>query len=238
MPGRGTPETGRLCLSPDIAHTKSSQLFETERIVALISIVWAILLLLVQWYIAWGGGRIEFSAPSGRAISGIIYNFTIAMLPSHKESISKHPMKFVIGLLMHIGVFISIVKVLILLISPGTAPIIPNFISILLGISVICGFYLFVRRIITVDLRSMSVPDDYISILLTIGLMIMAIAHETGQILSGAFLIYASIIYFYMPLGKLKHVLFFFIARAEYGGRLGYRGVYPVHNSVKERSGG
>lgn len=225
-------------MSPDFAHTKSSPLFEIERIITLIGIVWAILLLLIQWYIAWGGGRAEFSAPSGRAISGIIYNFTIAMLPSHKESISKHPVEFVIGLLMHIGVFISILKVFILLVSPATIPLIPSFISILLGISVMCGFYLFVRRMIAIDLRSMSAPDDYISILLTIGLMIMAIAHETGQISSDVFLIYASILFFYLPLGKLKHVLFFFIARAEYGGRLGYRGVYPAHNNVKERSGG
>jgi hypothetical protein len=42
-----------------------------------------------------------------------------------------------------------------------------------------------------------------------------------------AFLIYAGVLFLYFPLGKLRHAVFFFVARADYGRRLGYRGVYP-----------
>ena len=45
---------------------------------------------------------------------------------------------------------------------------------------------------------------------------------------SGALLLgYAALIFLYLPLGKLRHAVFFFVARGDYGWRLGHRGVYP-----------
>jgi len=194
----------------------------------------AFIALVVQFLLARGKGRVDHSQGVGKPLDGIIYNFTIAMLPSHKETIRNHPFKFAVGLMMHIGVFLSIIKVLLVLIIPDMPPISPIVSAIVLGISVICGFYLFMRRIITKDMRYMSTPDDYISVLLTIGLIISAIAHETGQITSGALLIYSTVLFFYLPLGKLRHALFFFVARADYGSRLGYRGVYSMKNGVSD----
>jgi hypothetical protein len=86
------------------------------------------------------------------------------------------------------------------------------------------------RRIISLNLRFMSSPDDYVSILLSLAFMLSAIAQESGLVNAEVFLIVAAIVFFYLPLGKLKHALFFFVARADYGARLGYRGTYPVRN--------
>lgn len=209
-------------------------MFETSRIVVFISIIWAITALIVQAIIARGRGRVDYSKRAGSVTQGIIYNFTWAMLPSHKETISKHPVKFTIGVLMHIGIFVTIAKVLLLLINPQIPPSGSFAIGFFLGLASVCALYLFLRRVFSRELHSMSSPDDYISILLTLGFMVMGIAHEFSIVSTGAFLIFAAVVFFYMPVGKLKHALFFFIARADYGARLGYRGIYPAKTGSRD----
>ncbi|MCP4229610.1 MAG: hypothetical protein GY771_05630 [bacterium] len=74
----------------------------------------------------------------------------------------------------------------------------------------------------------MSSPDDYLSVLVTIGFVAAGSLYEFGIISSAIFLIVSTAVFFYIPIGKLKHALFFFVARADYGARLGYRGTYPA----------
>ena len=206
----------------------------TERIIASIGIVWVIISIIVQWAQSRGTGRTDYSARSGDVIRGIIYNFTWAMLPSHKETVRLHPYKFVIGTLMHIGIFLALAKALMLIVWPQVLHYNPAVPVVILAIAILCGIYLFFRRVLSSDLRKMSAPEDYISVVVTLGFMIAAMAHESGLISPGAFLICAAIVFFYMPIGKLKHAWFFFIARADYGARLGYRGTYPARNGAGE----
>ena len=209
-------------------------MYISERIIVLASIVWAITTMLIQTATARGVGRKDYSVKAGSVIRGIIFNFTWAMLPGHKETMRLHPVKFTIGVLMHIGVFLAIAKVLLLLVSPQMTPFSPIAFGVILGVAALCGFYLFCRRIFSKELRSMSSPEDYLSILITIGFLFAAIAHEFSLMNTGLFLILAAIVFFYMPFGKLKHGWFFFIVRLEYGARLGYRGTYPAKSGAKE----
>jgi hypothetical protein len=38
---------------------------------------------------------------------------------------------------------------------------------------------------------------------------------------------FGALLFLYIPFGKLRHMVYFFVVRADYGFRLGYRGVYP-----------
>ena len=201
---------------------------KTEVLITIISLGWAFVLLMLQYLKAWGGGRKDFSAKSGNPKSAVIYNFTYAMLPKHKEVIRNHPIKFVVGITMHTGAFYSIFRTFVALLFPGNFFIYPYLLSVALCIPVLCGVYLFVRRILNKNLRSMSSFDDYFAILMTICITVFSILLEVGFVSELTFLIAASVLFFYMPLGKLKHVLFFFLARLNYGSRLGYRGIYPT----------
>jgi len=199
-----------------------------------VSILWAVSVLIVQWIFSRGRGRRDYSVKDGSVARGVIYNFTWAMMPQHKETIRNHPLKFTIGILMHIGVFIAIAKVLILLVFPQMRPLGPGILGVLLSISSLCGLYLFIRRVFSIELRSMSSPEDYLSILITISFILAASAHEFGLMSAEIFLLLSALVFFYLPVGKLKHALFFFIARTDYGIRLGYRGTYPAKSGVKE----
>ena len=203
-------------------------LFETERIIVFISIVWAVAALTVQAVRSRGRGRKEYAVRAGSVIQGIIYNFTWAMTPKHKETIRLHIFEFAIGVVMHIGIFLGFIRVIQLIISPQLVRFYPMFWNFILGLSFLCSFYLFARRIVSAELRKLSIPDDYISILLVFGFLFMDLLTEFRQVSISNFLIYASVLFLYVPLGKLRHALFFFLARAEYGGRMGYRGAYPT----------
>ena len=209
-------------------------MYAVERIVAAVSIIWAIAAMVLQTLAARGGGRRDYSAKAGNSLKGIIFNLTWAMLPGHKETISLHPIKFAIGVLMHIGVFLAIARVLLLLIFPRMPLPSPIAFGVILGIAALCGVYLLLRRIFSIELHAMSSPEDYLSILMTIGFLSAAILHGLNIMSTSVFLILAAILFFYMPLGKLKHGWFFFVARMDYGARLGYRGTYPAKSGVGE----
>lgn len=77
------------------------------------------------------------------------------------------------------------------------------------------------------ELRSLSNPDDYLS-------NILVTLFQAGTILTlylpevrASYFILASILFLYIPLGKLKHVIYFFAARYHLGFFYGWRGVWP-----------
>lgn len=76
-------------------------------------------------------------------------------------------------------------------------------------------------------MRALSTPDDYISPLITFGLLALAVVYTLGLIATPPFLIYGAAFLFYLPLGKLKHVLFCPASRIDLGRRLGRRGAFP-----------
>jgi hypothetical protein len=90
------------------------------------------------------------------------------------------------------------------------------------------GIYLFVRRIVSPVLRAMSAPDDFVAILAVCTLLVLAALSVFGIVGPAVLLGYAIPFLIYLPLGKLRHVIFFFVARADHGKRLGYRGTVPA----------
>lgn len=201
---------------------------DTARYIAFASIAWSALLLTAQLIVARGHGRRDFSVRAGSKLQGLIYNFTAGMMPAHKETVRKHPVKFLIGVVMHMGAFVGFAKTGMLLSAFSIEPLYPYVILPFLGIAFLCGVYLLVRRATTPYLRIMSVFDDYFSILATLCFIAFTMLHE-ANLIGGSFFLYSSAgLFLYLPLGKLKHALFFFVARANYGARLGYRGVYPA----------
>jgi hypothetical protein len=202
-------------------------LLTAVRILVALAILWAVLALTVQVLIARGGGRRDYSKRSGSPVRGVFYNFTVAMLPAHKETIRRHPAKFAVGAIMHVGTIVALLDIVLLLVRPAAGHWMIGLTRPIVVLALLAGIYLFARRIFSKDLRSMSAPDDYIAILATCGLLASASLYPLHAQNPVGSLIYAGLLFVYLPLGKLRHVVFFFVARGDYGRRLGYRGVYP-----------
>jgi len=199
----------------------------TAKIVLALCILWAALASVVQVLVARGSGRTDYAVRRGNPLRGIIYNFTVAMTPAHKESVRRHPFKFVVGVVMHIGVLVCLLGVLLLLVGPSAGVGVLAWARPLAALSLLAGLYLLFRRCVDVNLRAMSCPDDYIAILAVCVLVAIVAFIPLGVIGQLVLLIYASVLFIYFPLGKLRHAVFFFVARADFGRRLGYRGTFP-----------
>ncbi len=195
------------------------------RILLLLTMVWAALALAAQVVIARGGGRRDFSRPAARPIAGLFYNFTTAMLPGHKETAHLHPAEFAAGVVLHVGIFAALFEILSFLIPVNVGVVLFAGLRVLAGLGALTAMILIVRRVRSPLMCALSTPDDYLAALVTCGLLVLAAfpGLGSGAVLPG----YAVLLFAYLPLGKLRHAVFFFVARADYGWRLGYRGVYP-----------
>lgn len=149
------------------------------------------------------------------------------MLPAHKESVRHHPGKFLIGVALHVGVLLALALLLLLAVRPTLALAALPWARPLLLLALAAGLILAARRALSPTLRFMSTPDDYLAIAASCGLLALTALAPAHPRLPAVALIYGGALLLYLPLGKLRHAVFFFAARLDYGRRLGYRGVYP-----------
>lgn len=200
-----------------------------------LSILWAAAALAVQVIMAGRGGRRDFSRRAGDPGRGVIYNFTTAMTPTRKEAARRHPAEFATGMVFHAGTIMALASVPVLLLSPTIGSGMVAFCRPLFAVSFIAGLVLFVRRLASRNLRLMSAPDDYVAILVTCGLLVFVFYSRPGFQGQIPLMVYAAMLFVYLPIGKLRHIAFFFAARADLGYRLGHRGVYPLDRLKPER---
>lgn len=177
----------------------------------------------------------DYSKASGSVSKGVLYANTGAMLPQNKESAYLHLPSYTIGIIFHLGTFLSL---LIFVLSFFTFfndfiaayPIISWIAAGCLAISAVCGVMLFIKRIFNTRLRSFSNPDDFISNALTTLLHIVTLLYLLFQPQSFVVALYyieISILLIYMPIGKLHHVMYYFFARYHLGFFYGRRNVWP-----------
>lgn len=188
---------------------------------------WAALGLSWQGWASRRRSPAERAPASGNPGRGVVYSFTAGMLPSRKESVSRYPLSFSLGLVLHTGIAAG------LLAAPGTV-LFPRFLLAarpVFGAACAAGLAaclaLFVRRLVSPDLRALSPADDYGANLAVGAFLAAGLALSLGWIEGGWFRWAAVFLLVYLPLGKLRHALFFFLARADQARRLGWRGVYP-----------
>lgn len=191
------------------------------------SSLWALVALSVQAVRAASRFREPHSARIADARRAVLYNFTTAMLPSHKESVALHPISFGAGALLHLGVFASLAAVLPTVASTAWFESLCPWIVWIASVGVAASLFLLVRRLRDGELRTISVPDDFVAAA-AVGLFLcMAAAAAFGRLPLAALQVVTGLLLVYAPLGKLRHAVFFFLARVELGRRLGWRGVYP-----------
>jgi hypothetical protein len=198
------------------------------------SIVWAVAALAVQVLAARGGGRRDYSRPAGSAARGAWYNFTTGMLPWNKETARLHAAEFALGVALHAGLLLSLTSVIVLLVAPAAGAWLLTTLWPINLLSLAAGIGLLARRVGSKLLRTISVPDDYLAVTATCGLLVLAVTFSFTTRSPVLLLAYTTVLFAYLPLGKLRHAVFFFVARTDHGRRLGYRGVYPPARASRE----
>ena len=202
-----------------------------------LSAVWAVVALAVQVWGLRGARPREAAEARGSAVAGAVWGFTVAMSPAHKESASRHPIVFALGLVLHAGVLAAIATVAISMLAPRSAPFVRSSLAVLASTGLVACVALLVRRLSSEELRELSPLDDYLANVVIALLLASALAFHAEVLPGSALRILAALLLLYLPLGKLRHALFCFLARGELAARLGLRGVYPAARGEEHRVG-
>lgn len=169
----------------------------------------------------------DFAPAVGNLASAVRYSFTGAMSPVKKESAFLHLPTYTAGIIFHTGTFLSFFLFGSLWAGINFREILRLVLTLFLILSVTSGLAILGKRIVKRELRALSNPDDYLSnILVTLfqGMILLTLWIPGVKLL--CFLATAFLLC-YLPLGKLKHSIYFFAARYQLGWFYGRRGVWP-----------
>ena len=180
------------------------------------------------------GAPKDLSRPSGSVAKGVVYSCTLAMMPWHKESAYLHLPTYIGGICLHSGILLGFIFLLWSLCTTlfHIGWVLPSLVlyilSALLLAAALCGLAMLGKRIIKKDLRALSLPDDYISNGLVSLFLLASSAFLLGKIAPQCYYIISALLFFWLPIGKTRHVLYFFAARYHLGFFYGRRGSWPT----------
>lgn len=182
------------------------------------------------------GSPKDLSQKSGNIAQAVCYSCIGAMSPVQKESAYLHLPTYSAGIIFHIGNFLALLVYVIIAASAIFSLVIPvesvtNSVIIVPAAAIlvagICGLSLFIKRIVKKELRELSCADDYISNFLCT-VMLFVSAYSLWMFQFGAvYFVTMALLFIWMPIGKIKHVLYFFFARYHLGFFYGWRGTWP-----------
>lgn len=178
------------------------------------------------------GKKELYAEPKGNVKKGIIYAFGKGMMPWEKESAGNHLPTYIGGVLYHIGVFLSfayLLTVIVLIEIPGTVILI---FRVFCGLGIVTGLGLLVKRYSKPHMRALSVPDDAAANILVDIFLVTAFLHTLLPGLTPYFFLASTVMFLYMPLGKIRHCFFFFYVRILFGIFFGRRDVFPQRPHV------
>ncbi|MFI5167620.1 MAG: hypothetical protein ACHQQS_13460 [Thermoanaerobaculales bacterium] len=201
-------------------------------IAVLASATWALAVLTASWLQARAyGKRLLFARAAGDRTAGIRYAFSTSMLPQAKESVMMHLPSYLAGIAFHLGTFAAFGLLAVSVVSINL-PVSARWLACVVTLAgAIGGLALLAKRIATPHLRGLSAPDDFVANVLTTTFVALAGATVLVAALRNVWLVAASLLLFYLPIGKIRHCLFFFSTRAHLGAFFGYRGVLPPSRS-------
>jgi hypothetical protein len=170
----------------------------------------------------------------GTISHGIAYAFTQGMMPWAKESTRIHMIAYLRGIGFHVAIFVAIGAVIISPFWGSLPPLLFLVLFCILIIGAVLGAAGGIMRIAEHNLRGLSLPDDHFAVWLTT----LFITVASLAVINDAFVIpmyiISAVTFIYIPLGKIRHCLYFFFSRIFFGKFFGRRGVFPHGTAYRQ----
>lgn len=177
---------------------------------------------------------IDKSPVKGNISHGIAYAFTTGMMPWAKESTRIHLIAYLRGIGFHIGIFTAIGTVILSPLWGFLPPLLSSTLFWVLIPGALLGAAGGLMRLAEHNLRGLSLPDDHFAVWLTT----LFIAVTGLGLVFEAFVvpmyIVSAVTFAYIPLGKIRHCLYFFFSRTFFGKFFGRRAVFPHGTPYRE----
>ena len=189
------------------------------------ALTWFFLLMILRSAVVLRRGyRVELGSPKGSPKRGILYSLTFSMLPWKKDSTRRHPWTYAAGLGMHLGIFLTILFALGRRFARWPEWALPIF-GAAAAVGLLSTLGLFVKRGTKRYMQAISTRDDFCANLL-VQLYLLGGCLTAFFPAAGAFWrLTAILLLVYVPLGKIYHMLLFFVSRTLFGLQFGRRGV-------------
>lgn len=196
-----------------------------------IALAWMLVLYAIKVYHLWHLPMSWERAPGrGNSVSGVLRSYAVIFMPWSMESSRKHLWRWLEFGVYHVGAGVAILNTFTTPFASAlmTGPVRLAF-SILIAPAVALGLVKLGRRLARPEMRIISTPDDYFS-LVTLELFFLTaiLALLVGSPLWRTlyFFITAGFL-FYVPFSKISHYIYFLFAGVITGSRYGFRGVRP-----------
>lgn len=177
---------------------------------------------------------IDKSPVKGNIPHGIAYAFTTGMMPWAKESTRIHLIAYLRGIGFHIGIFAAIGTVILSPLWGFLPPLLSSTLFWVLIPGALLGAAGGLMRLAEHNLRGLSLPDDHFAVWLTT----LFIAVTGLGLVFEAFVvpmyIVSAVTFAYIPLGKIRHCMYFFFSRTFFGKFFGRRAVFPHGTPYRE----
>ena len=175
------------------------------------------------------------SPGKGSAKLGVLYAFTLGMLPWKKESARLHWLVYLRGIGFHMGIFAAMPVLVLSIFHVTNLPILSLVLSALMWLGVVSGVAAIVSRAADPMLRGISNADDYISPALITLFMLAGALWVMGLLGTVYFYVTTSVLCLYLPWSKVRHCVYFFFARGKIGAMLGHRGLLMTQGDHPEK---
>ncbi len=186
---------------------------------------WFVLLLLLRTAVVLRRGyKLELGAPKGDPRRGILYSLTFSMLPWKKDSTRRHPWTYAAGMGMHLGVFLTVLFALGRRFASWPEWSVPIF-GLAAGVGLVSALGLFVKRGTKSYMHAISSADDFLANALVQLYLLGGCMTALSEPFNAFWRLTAILLLLYVPLGKIYHMLLFFVSRALFGLQFGRRGV-------------
>ncbi|MGA2111605.1 MAG: hypothetical protein ABSG98_05590 [Anaerolineales bacterium] len=164
------------------------------------------------------------ATPRGSVARGTLYAFTWGMAPWAKESTRRHALSYVRGIGFHLVIFLDLGLVILSPWWPAWSGPVRDVLALVSGLGALLGIAGILMRRLEPNLRALSTFDDLLAVgLVTLFQAAWALALAWPWVLSAAYLV-ATVMLVYVPLGKIRHCIYFFFSRRFFGTFIGRRG--------------
>ncbi|HHS13669.1 MAG TPA: hypothetical protein ENN03_07895 [bacterium] len=174
----------------------------------------------------------DFTQPKGTVLPAFAYALTGAMMPHKKETAFLHLPTYWMGIAYHLGSFVALAWLPVHFFEWRIPDSIMIVCAAVLIPSVFSGLIILIKRISVSSLRHLSSPDDYFSNALVTLFQAISSMALLGIIPVFLVLSIGGLLLMYIPVGKLRHVIFFLIARFFLSWFYGRRGVWPPKRRI------
>lgn len=173
------------------------------------------------------GKKVLYAEPRGDGKKGILYAFGRGMMPWEKESARKHLPTYIGGMLYHTGIFVALIYLFFQIFHSGLSRPVVFLLRLLMSLGILSGLVLLFKRILLQTMRKISCPDDFFSNILVNLFLICAIVHTFVAQTASLFFLMSTVMFLYIPVGKIRHCFFFFYVRILFGLFYGRRNILP-----------